>query len=241
MRRLHLGSTGGSLHYCGRRLLSCRTPRSAIGFKKKERIISRSTSTAGRSERVSVPMLEKLKTKDMITRILRSHTTPEERSRVIDPCQVKETSDTPAGAVANEVPEVDTVPEVVLSEMDSFARELILDGDPSTLAHAHVRPYYLFFSVAGEACKDVDTTQNRYAEYPGTSLYDIMSGPSSRSNKMGWLAAAAAAHNKEQHALNGNINTVLSAQFKAADQYAAFRAALWDKKCIYTDSPTMPT
>lgn len=207
--------------------------RDILGFKKKECIISRSTSTGGGSERMSVPMLEKLKTKDMITRILRSHITPEERSRVIDPCQVKETSDTPAGAVANEVPEVDTVPEVILSEMDSFVRALILGENASTFAHAHVCPYYLLFSVAGEACKDVDTTQNRYAEYPppGTSLYDIMSGPSSRSNKMGWLAAAAAAHNKEQRALNGNINTILSAQFKAADQYAAFRAAFWDKEC----------
>lgn len=97
--------------------------RDVLGFKKKERVISRSTSTGpeDRSERVSVPMLEKLRTKT--TRILRSRTTPGEkvqslvtlvhqRSRVIDPCQVKETSDTPAGAVANEVPEVDTVPEV---------------------------------------------------------------------------------------------------------------------------------
>lgn len=83
---------------------------------------------------MSVPMLGKLKTKDMTTRILRSHTTPGERSRVIDPCQVKETSDTPAGAVANEVPEVDTAPEIVPSEMDSFVRALILSANASTHA-----------------------------------------------------------------------------------------------------------
>lgn len=83
---------------------------------------------------MSVPMLGKLKTKDMTTRILRSHTTPGERSRVIDPCQVKETSDTLAGAVANEVPEVDTAPEIVPSEMDSFVRALILGGNASTHA-----------------------------------------------------------------------------------------------------------
>lgn len=73
--------------------------RGVFGFKYKERIISRSTSTGpgSRSERVSVPMLEKFRTKDMTTRILRSHTTLGERSRVIDSCQVKETSDTPAG------------------------------------------------------------------------------------------------------------------------------------------------
>lgn len=55
---------------------------------------------------------------------------------------------------------------------------------------------------------------------------------------MGWLAAAAAAHNKEQHAINGNINTVLSAQFKAADQYAVYRAAFWDRQRVQIDRLT---
>lgn len=133
---------------------------------------------------------------------------------------------------------MDTAPEIVPSEMDNFVRALILGGNASTLVRAHVCPYHLFFSVAGEACKDVDTTPNRYAEYPDTSLYDILSGPSSRCNKMGWLTAAAAAHNKEQHALNGNIDTVWSAQSNGADWYAAYRAAFWDEQGVQIDRLT---
>ena len=55
---------------------------------------------------------------------------------------------------------------------------------------------------------------------------------------MDWLTAAAVVHNKEQHALNGNIDTVSSAQFKVEDQYAAYRAAFSDGQGVQIDRLT---
>lgn len=47
-----------------------------------------------------------------------------------------------------------------------------------------------------------------------------------------WLAAAAAAHNKEQHAAKSNIDSVIGMESKEVDQMAAYRIAFWDGKGI---------
>jgi hypothetical protein len=120
----------------------------------------------------------------------------------------------------------------VLEEMSSFTRTLILGGNASTFARAHVCPYCLFFPLAGEICKDVPMPTTKYDSYSVSSLYNVLGGPSSKTNKMGWLAVAAAAHNKEQHALNGNIDSVLDQNYTPLDQYLAYKTAFWGGQCV---------
>lgn len=111
--------------------------------------------------------------------------------------------------------------------MSSFTRTLILGGNASTLARARVCPYCLYFSLAGKVCKDVPMPTTKYDSYSVSSLYNVLGGPSSKTNKMGWLAAAVATHNKEQHALNGNIDSVLARNYTPLDQYSAYKTAFW--------------
>jgi hypothetical protein len=140
-----------------------------------------------------------------------------------EPFQVKETLDTPEVITAVPDTEIDTLPESVPSGLECFVRAITLDRNASTLSLAHVCPHSLFFTLAGESCRPIDVQGNRYSELPQSAIFDILSGPSSRSNKAGWLAAAAAAHNKEQHALNGNIDNVLTVDNDAINQFTTYR------------------
>lgn len=164
-------------------------------------------------------------------------------ARAVEPCEVILPIATPSDARPTEDKDMDVVPTNVPGEMDSFVRALTLGGNASTLVRAHVCPYCLYFSLAGEACKAVPPSGSRYDEYPTTLLYDALVGPFSRSNKTGWLAAAAAAaaaHNREQHATNGNIDSVIGLGSKAVDQTVAYRIAFWDGKGIQIDKNHNP-
>ena len=120
----------------------------------------------------------------------------------------------------------------------AFSYIMAVNSAAGSLRRERICPFCTFFELGGRACKDVATRGGEEKER-GPLLDRLTHG------EMGaqWVNAAAEAHNKEMHALNGNIDSVSSGMAAREGRLGLMRDLFWDQACDMTheDGPNEGT
>ena len=119
----------------------------------------------------------------------------------------------------------------------AFSYILAVNCTVNSLKVEKVCPFCTFFELGDKACRNVGTRQVGKKNW---TLIDRLT-----YGEMGaqWVNAAAQAHNKEMHALNGNIDSVALGAASREGRLGMLRDLFWDQACEMTheDGPSKGT
>lgn len=111
----------------------------------------------------------------------------------------------------------------------TFVKILLTSSVAAGLHSRHICPFCIYAEVVGLARFEADDDDEGHkAGNMGETQFAIyIAETSPKNNPKGWRLAAARAHNKEQHSLNGNIDSVQNYTSREEDMLRS-RVNFWD-------------
>ncbi|AGW80478.2 putative coat protein [Leptopilina boulardi Toti-like virus] len=112
----------------------------------------------------------------------------------------------------------------------AFGRCLSYGRMAAAILSRRVCPFCLFCSVASVDVDELEVAEHRPSSRDKSDkvMYDRLARGPTPHDTGGWLEAAARAHNKEQHALNGNIDAVTGNSPVRDGKVASCKVGYWD-------------
>lgn len=115
--------------------------------------------------------------------------------------------------------------------MEAFARLAVTGDNAPSMRAERICPYCLFSHLAGTTAHDQINEPEREL-----SEADLWTRLEKGAMNMGWLHAAAQAHNKEMHSTNGNIDAPGETLSTRVPAVTAARAMFWDAATIQAEN-----
>lgn len=122
---------------------------------------------------------------------------------------------------------------------DAFCKVLISSCIAASIRSKGVCPFCLFDEIRGAQCRTHVTFQG-YSPREMTDE-DLYMRLATGAINNGWLEAAALSHNRNMHALNGNLDAVHATKHDRTEVVDFCRTLFWDSSTIQVESVNRPS